>query len=95
MGVWDMDIATNMTWHSPTHARIYGYEVLPQWSYGKFLEHVHPDDWPVVNEPFQRGIARNESCGALNAVSDAWMDRSGGLRSSPTLKWTRQGKSPA
>ncbi len=60
-GAWDMDILTHAMVRTPEHDRIYGYEeLLPEWTYEMFLEHVIPDDRAMVDRVFQKAI--REQC---------------------------------
>src|SRR5690606_34388802 len=44
-GSWDLDLETLRMNRSLRHDQIFGYSrLLPEWSYGRFLEHVHADD---------------------------------------------------
>ncbi|MEX2542404.1 MAG: ATP-binding protein [Trueperaceae bacterium] len=56
IGAWDLDLQTLTATRSLEHDKIFGYrEMLPEWSYGKFLGvHVHPDDRAHVDATFQR-----------------------------------------
>ena len=58
IGAWDMDLADHTTFRSLEHDRIYGYpELLPQWTYEMFLEHVLPEDRTTVDGIIQRAFA--------------------------------------
>jgi PAS domain S-box-containing protein len=52
-GGWDLD-ATDLTGHhTPTHARIFGYDpAASAWSFGVFLSHVLPEDRAAVERRF-------------------------------------------
>ncbi len=53
LGSWDLDLVTGATHRSLRHDQIFGYEeLLPEWSYDLFLEHVHPEDRPFVRRRF-------------------------------------------
>ncbi|MDX5893638.1 PAS domain S-box protein [Rubrobacter radiotolerans] len=61
MGSWSLDLRTNETSRSPRHDQIFGYEEpLPEWSYATFLEHVHPDDRPLVAGKFEHSRKSGE-----------------------------------
>ncbi len=56
-GAWDLDLATHTAFRSIEHDRIFGYpELLPEWTYEKFLEHVLPEDRAAVAGKFQRAL---------------------------------------
>ena len=58
LGAWELDLATLAAWRSPQHDRIFGYEtMLPEWTYGMFLDHVLDDDRDRVDAAFQAAIA--------------------------------------
>ena len=45
IGDWDLDLATGNVRHSPRHDRCFGFtEAQAEWSFDKFIQHVHPDD---------------------------------------------------
>lgn len=57
IGVWDMDLVTHATWNSPLHDRIFGYRnAQTDWSFARFLSHIHPDDRERVEELIQRTV---------------------------------------
>jgi len=57
-GGWDLDLRDHTANRTRAHDRIFGYpELLPEWSYERFLEHVVPDDRALVEERFRRSIA--------------------------------------
>jgi len=57
LGAWELDLKTLEAWRSPQHDRIFGYEtMLPEWTYGMFIEHVLPDDRAAVDAAFQSAI---------------------------------------
>ena len=58
LGQWDMDIEVGRAFRSPLHDQIFGYdEMLPEWTYSMFLEHVLPEDREAVDAAFQRATA--------------------------------------
>ena len=60
IGYWDLNLVTHQANRSLQHARIFGYtELLPEWSYDKFLEHVHADDREEVRGLFLAGVTVN------------------------------------
>jgi PAS domain S-box-containing protein len=61
LGHWDLDLRTKSATRSRRHDQIFGYEeLLPDWSYEIFLQHVHPDDRAHVDDTFQKSVA---ACG--------------------------------
>lgn len=58
VGVWGLDLRDGSAWRSLHHDRVFGYsEMLPEWTYERFLEHVHPADRERVDRDFQRAVA--------------------------------------
>ncbi|MEM7554927.1 MAG: PAS domain-containing protein [Cyanobacteria bacterium P01_A01_bin.84] len=60
IGEWDLDLTTQAytTHRSLKHDQIFGYqELLPQWSYEIFLNHVHPDDRKFVDSSFKQTLS--------------------------------------
>jgi len=55
-GAWDLDLVDHTATHrSLEHDRIFGYEqLLPQWTYEMFLDHVLPEDREMVDAKFRR-----------------------------------------
>lgn len=61
MGDWSLDLATGEATRSPLHDRIFGYEeMLPEWTYEKFLGHIHPEDRERVSAAFERSRETGE-----------------------------------
>lgn len=57
-GAWDLDLTNHTAYRSKEHDRIFGYpELLPEWTYDRFLEHVLPEDRTFVDESFQNAIS--------------------------------------
>jgi PAS domain S-box-containing protein len=58
-GAWDLDLTDHTAAHrSLEHDRIFGYEqLLPQWTYEMFLDHVLPEDREMVDAKFRRATA--------------------------------------
>ncbi len=55
---WDLDLSAHTARRSPLHDRIFGYdELLPEWTYEMFLEHVLPEDRASVDLAFKRAVA--------------------------------------
>ena len=53
IGAWDLDVVDHTSHRSLEHDRIFGYEqLLPQWTYEMFLDHVLPEDRAMVDAKF-------------------------------------------
>ena len=53
-GAWDLDLVDHSAFRSLEHDRIFGYtQLLPEWTYEMFLEHVLPEDRAMVDGKFQ------------------------------------------
>jgi signal transduction histidine kinase len=62
LGDWELDLRTG---HSPRrslrHDRIFGYPGgAPDWSYDRFLGHVHPDDREEVDRRYRMALEQGE-----------------------------------
>ncbi len=58
LGDWELDLTTQKAKCSLLHNHIFGYSSPPpEWSYGLFLQHVHPLDREMVDAAFQRSLA--------------------------------------
>ncbi len=56
-GAWDLDLTDHTAFRSLEHDRIFGYpQILPQWTYEMFLEHVLPEDRPTVDAEFRHAV---------------------------------------
>ena len=54
-GAWDLDLVDHTAHRSLEHDRIFGYEqLLPQWTYEMFLDHVLPEDRAMVDAKFRK-----------------------------------------
>ena len=54
-GAWDLDLVDHTAYRSLEHDRIFGYEqLLPQWTYEMFLDHVLPEDREMVDAKFRK-----------------------------------------
>jgi PAS domain S-box-containing protein len=57
-GAWDLDLVDHTAFRSLEHDRVFGYpELLPQWTYEMFLQHLLPEDRPAVDEKFGQATA--------------------------------------
>ncbi|HRZ54086.1 MAG TPA: PAS domain S-box protein [Candidatus Paceibacterota bacterium] len=53
-GAWDLDLKNHTAFRSLEHDRIFGYaDLLPEWTYEMFLEHVLPEDRAAVDAKFR------------------------------------------
>ena len=58
MGVWDMSLKDHSTHRSLLHDQIYGYsDLLPEWTYERFIEHVIPEDRARVDKIYREAAA--------------------------------------
>lgn len=58
IGDWELNLKTHAAHRSLKHDQIFGYpELLPEWTYEIFLEHVHPEDRARVDQTFQGSVA--------------------------------------
>jgi PAS domain S-box-containing protein len=56
-GAWDLDLVNQTAIRSSEHDHIFGYnELLPQWTYEMFLDHVFPEDRQLVDAAFHHAI---------------------------------------
>ena len=62
LGTWELDLRSETApVRSLQHDRIFGYdEPLDDWSFERFLEHVHPDDRTTVEERFEEAFDDGE-----------------------------------
>jgi PAS domain S-box-containing protein len=57
-GAWDLDLVDYSARRSLVHDRIFGYQqLLPQWTYEMFLDHVLPEDLEMVDAKFRKAIS--------------------------------------
>jgi PAS domain S-box-containing protein len=57
-GAWDLDLVDHSAYRSLEHDRIFGYaQLLPQWTYEMFLDHVLPEDRAMVDAKFRAATA--------------------------------------
>ncbi len=56
-GAWDLDLVGHTAFRSLEHDRIFGYEqLLPEWTYEMFLDHVLPEDRAMVDAKFRKAM---------------------------------------
>jgi two-component system CheB/CheR fusion protein len=59
MGRWDLNLADFTAERSLRHDQIFGYnELLPEWSYQRFIEHVLPEDCEMVERAFRNALEK-------------------------------------
>ncbi|MCM2281007.1 MAG: response regulator [Bdellovibrionaceae bacterium] len=59
LGLWEWHAATNTTWRSEWHRRIFGDSVSDQdWSVEKFVSYFHPEDRPRAQREVEEAVAR-------------------------------------
>jgi PAS domain S-box-containing protein len=57
IGAWDLDLVTHTAWRSLRHDQIFGYEeLLPEWTYEMFLDHVLFEDRSIVDTKFGQAL---------------------------------------
>jgi PAS domain S-box-containing protein len=92
MGEWEIDLAGRAGHRSLRHDRIFGYGTLqPEWSYGKFLEHILPEDRESVDQKFRQTLEAQRSwnfeCRIVRCdQAIRW------IRASGRPRWDAQGK---
>ncbi|MEH2192379.1 MAG: PAS domain S-box protein [Nostoc sp.] len=58
---WDLDLRNQTANRSLRHDQIFGYEsILPEWTYDMFLEHVLPEERPLVDAKFRTALINQE-----------------------------------
>jgi PAS domain S-box-containing protein len=58
LGSWGLDARSGTAWRTPRHDQIFGYpELLPEWTYKMFLDHVLPEDRKQVDEKYGNSLA--------------------------------------
>ncbi len=61
VGAWRLDLVDHTAWRSLRHDQIFGYEeLLPEWTYETFLEHVLEEDRARVDQRFQQALAHRQ-----------------------------------
>lgn len=57
-GTWDLNLADQTVLSSEKHDQILGYDKhLANWSYAKLLEHVEPEDRPLVEQCYGEAVS--------------------------------------
>ena len=58
IGAWDLDLVDHTAVRTLRHDQIFGYDnMLREWTYEIFIDHVHPDDRDYVDGRFRAAIA--------------------------------------
>ncbi len=61
LGDWDLDLSNQIAHRSLRHDQIFGYKsLLPEWTYNIFLEHVLPEDRPLVDAKFRTALINQD-----------------------------------
>ena len=57
LGSWGLNVKTGSAWRTLRHDRIFGYQqMLPEWTYRMFLDHVLPEDVKAVDDRFNEAL---------------------------------------
>ena len=57
LGAWDLDLVDHSAVRTLLHDRIFGYpDLLPEWTYEMFLNHVDPEDRSLVDALFRQAV---------------------------------------
>ncbi|HEX8641093.1 MAG TPA: PAS domain-containing protein [Allosphingosinicella sp.] len=56
LGLWSVDPNTGAVWHSDISREMWGMTPDEPIDVAVIKERVHPDDWPVVREPYRQGF---------------------------------------
>jgi len=60
LGAWELNFPNGTAWRSLRHDRIFGYEeLLPEWTYDIFLQHVLEEDRAAVDSCFRQAMAEH------------------------------------
>jgi PAS domain S-box-containing protein len=58
LGLWDLDLATNVAWRTLQHDRLFGYDELqPTWGPAEAMRHVVPEDRPIFERAFEDALS--------------------------------------
>ena len=58
IGDWNMDLSTGVMQHSARHDQCFGYpELQDEWSFDKFIQHVHPEDRAEVEQTLHVAVS--------------------------------------
>ncbi|MDG5816711.1 PAS domain S-box protein [Chitinispirillales bacterium ANBcel5] len=62
IGAWEINLVDQSTIRTLQHDKIFGYEeLLSEWDYEFFLNHVHPEDREMVDSRFKRTLKNKEN----------------------------------
>lgn len=54
IGDWDLNLENDTAYRSLRHDQCFGYtEPIPEWGFGSFIQHVHPEDRDFVARQFE------------------------------------------
>ena len=57
LGAWELNLISKKVYRTLQHDKIFGYkELLPEWSFEIFANHVHPDDRPHIKNKFEDAL---------------------------------------
>ena len=60
LGAWELNLVDHTAWRSLRHDQIFGYaELLPEWTFEVFLQHVLEEDRPGTEGSFKRAMAEH------------------------------------
>jgi PAS domain S-box-containing protein len=59
LGLWSVDPRTGAVWHSETSRALWGMDPDMPIDTRILRDYIHPDDWPVVREPYQLGFPQD------------------------------------
>ena len=58
IGDWNLDLSTGVMQHSARHDQCFGYaELQAEWSFDKFIQHVHPEDRAEVEQTLHVAVS--------------------------------------
>jgi PAS domain S-box-containing protein len=61
MGLWDLDLTTNLAWRTLQHDRLFGYDELqPSWGVEEALHHVVPEDRPIFQHALEEALTTGD-----------------------------------
>jgi PAS domain-containing protein len=61
VGAWRLNLVDHTAWRSLRHDQIFGYDqLLPEWTYETFLEHVLEQDRARVDQSFQQVLTHRQ-----------------------------------
>jgi PAS domain S-box-containing protein len=61
LGLWDLDLTTNLAWRTLQHDRLFGYdEMQPSWGAEDALRHVVPEDRPIFQHALEEALTTGD-----------------------------------